>query len=218
MNTNSAKSRTIDLGSDLLTPADALDCLIGPINVILPSPNVTACNNLNEYFAKSTAGLHKAQSSGLESSTSKNLKDSKSKFSQQPFAVPLVRNFDRILKKNDNEECQPGTKTVSSQQKKVKQDVFTKTEKSASTLGPLLLLRERLDKPVKVIVRRRRKVPYISRVIEYKGTLILFDKHMNVYLKDVIESFKYSLGGQILKRARHRDDTLIRGDNVILIN
>lgn len=196
---------TIDLEEVILTPEDALKCLTDEVNVILPTPNVRACNNLDEYFAKSTSKSPKSQSSRRLATP------------REPFAVPLVRNFHKILKKASDSQS-PTALGLVHKPKKVRPDVFSKVEAIEDTSGPLVLLKKRVDQVVKVLIRRRRKVPYISRTIEYKGTLSLFDKHMNLYLRDVIESFKYTLNGQLLKRARHRDGILIRGDNIILIS
>lgn len=102
--------------------------------------------------------------------------------------------------------------------KRCRPDIFTRLEQIDQTSGPIYSLKECLNQAVKVLIRRRRKINFISRVIEYRGTLVIFDKHMNLILKDVIESFVYSIDDKVLKRARHRDCILIRGDNIILIS
>lgn len=198
----------IDLESEFLKLDDAIKCLTGEVQVILPMPNVRACNNLDEYFIKSTHGSQRPQKQVPSSS----------KLLQEPFAVPLVRNFERILKKPTTNETDQATTLLSRVIQKRKSDVFSRTEQLEDTSGPLVLLKRNLNRTIRVLIRRRRNVPYISRVIEYKGVLVLFDKHMNLYLNDVFESFAYKLDGKMLKRTRHRDSLLIRGDNIILIS
>lgn len=218
--------KLMSLESELLSQADAIQCLNGQIEVILPMPNVNACNNLDEYFMKSTLSKQKAQRSNQNNSNSSsssksefNHKTTASNFFQQPFAAPLVRNFDKILKKTDDGQVMRGSpQLLNLVKRKSKADVFSKADKLGPSSGPIVLLKSKIDCIVKVLIRRRRKVPYLSRTIEYKGTLILFDKHINLYLKDVIESFKYTQGEKLLKRARYRDNILLRGDNIILVS
>lgn len=207
-------NKQFNLESVVLKPEEALECLTGLSEVILPIQNVRACNNLDEYFVKSTMNSRKKHKPD-DSSTVKRSKPFQSTFSKEPFAVPLVRNFEKILKKDENGEPIKGTYTIA---KKVKSDVFSRIEQIEPKSGPLAILKKRMGKSTKVLIRRRRKVPYISRVIEYKGILVTFDKHMNLYLKDVIESFTYTVGSKTLKRARHRENLMIRGDNIILIH
>lgn len=206
-----------DLCSSVLTQDDFLRCLRDEADVILPTPNAKACNNLDEYLYKSTCGSSKVRNSTTQDAAaiSSKQQSSSKKTQSEPFAVPLVRNFDRILKKTDDllGEC-PGLVT---RKRKQKSDVFSRLDQIQSASGPINVLKNRLNQYIKVLIRRRRKVPYISRVIEYKGELALFDKHMNLFMKDVIESFTYSLDGKIHKRARHRDSLFIRGDNIILV-
>lgn len=215
--------KLINLEYDLLSQADAIQCLNGQIQVTLPNPHINACNNLDEYFMKSTLSTQRAQrcnhshSDSPGSSRSSNGRR-KSEF-QQPFAAPLVRNFDKILKKTDEGQVMRGSpQLLKIVKRKSKVDVFSKADRLDSSSGPLVLLRSKQDRVVRVLIRRRRKVPYISRVIEYKGTLVLFDKHMNLYLSDVIESFKYSKDEELMKRARHRNNILLRGDNIIWVS
>lgn len=215
--------RLYDLCSAKLSREDFLKCLRLEADVILPTPNAKPCNNLQEYLYRSTRGSRTSQGSTSINSTtqdtaagsSKQQPSSSRRTQSEPFAVPLVRNFDRILKKTDDllGDC-PGLVTP---RRKQQPDVFSRVNQIQSASGPINVLKDRLNQYIKVLIRRRRKVPYISRVIEYKGELILFDKHMNLLMKDVIESFKYSLDGKIHKRARHRDSLFIRGDNIILV-
>ena len=208
---------TFDLSTTKLTPGDAIKCLTGEYNVIVPTPNVRPCNNLDEYFHRSTLNSRKTTKNNHDRSLNSSRSGSR-RVSQpcEPFCVPLVRNFEKILKKSSpSEEASPSL--LPTRPKKARPDLFNRTEKIEANSGPLSHLRNRMNAPVKVIIRRRKKVPYISRVIEYKGTLIMFDKHMNLYLKDVIETFTYENDGKILKRGRHRDGIILRGDNVILI-
>lgn len=189
--------RTIDLGINVLTIESAIECLRGDVDVVLPIPKAKPCNNLDEYFLKSTSNSQKNLSKKTE-----------------PFAVPLVRNFDKILKKPSTD----GEKDLGFiHRSKKKKDVFSKSTSIELSSGRPPVLAQRLNQVVKVLIRRRRKVPYISRVIEYTGTLVMFDKHMNLYLQDVVESFTYSSGDNLLKRARFRENILVRGDNIILI-
>lgn len=124
------------------------------------------------------------------------------------------RQFERILKKQED-----GTPVgLVYRPRRSKPDIFSKTEQLGPSSGPIFMLKQHVNQNVKVLIRRRRKIAYISRVIEYRGRLIMFDKHMNLALADVIESFVYKRGEQILKRARHRDNILLRGDNIILIS
>lgn len=211
---------TYDLCSTALSPDECLRCLKGEVDVIIPTPSAKACNNLEEYLYRSTCGSKKAQSTSKrtpssQSSVPESSPNTSNLSQSEPFAVPLVRNFDRILKKQDNllGEC-PGLVT---RKRKQQLDVFTKIDQIKPETGPINVLKNRLNQHIKVLIRRRRKVPYISRVIEYKGELVLFDKHMNLYLKDVIESFTFSLSGRLHRRARHRDNLFLRGDNVILV-
>lgn len=220
------EKRLINLETDLLSHTTALECLNGRVEVTLPNPNVIACNNLDEYYMKSTLSTQKARrnkqdsSNSSESSEGENNRRTPAKTSfKQPFAAPLVRNFEKILKKPDDGQVMRGSpQLLNIVKRKSKADVFSKADRIDSSSGPLVLLKSKVDSVVKVLIRRRRKVPYVSRVIEYKGTLVLFDKHMNLYLSDVIESFKYSLDEKLMKRARHRDNILLRGDNIILVS
>lgn len=208
MTSQEESPQIFDLETFRLSENDALKCLQNPSTVILPCPNVRACNNLNEYLLRSTSGLNRSQLNSSQPSSSK-----KRCFSNEPFAVPLVRNFDRILKTST--EVGSITTALSNKIRKLKPDVFSRAD---SMTGPLSLLKARMNETVKVLIRRRRKVPYISRIIEYRGTLVLFDKHMNLCLENVIESFTYADGDKIMKRARHRDNLIVRGDNVILVS
>lgn len=213
--------KSISLESDILSHDDAILCLTDQIDVVVPVPDVGVCNNLDEYFIKSTISTQRAQrissNNPLKSLKSHNHLGTTSRTSpEQIFVTPQVRNFEKILKKTDDEQVTRNYQSSSSTRKKL--DVFSKIEQLDPASGPLSLLKKKINSVVKVLIRRRQKVPFISRVIEYKGTLILFDKHMNLYLRDVIESFKYSQDEKLLKRARHRDDILVRGDNIILIS
>jgi small nuclear ribonucleoprotein (snRNP)-like protein len=204
-----------DLSTSKLTVEDAIKCLTGEYNVIVPTPNA----NLDEYLHKSTVNARRTSRDeyGLQTTSKKNPRRASNP--SEPFAVPLVRNFERILKKtaNSTQDVLASPSSMPTRPKKAKSDVFTKTEQIETNSGPLSHLKKRLNQVVKVIIRRRKKVPYISRVIEYKGILTMFDKHMNMFLKDVIESFNYQRDGKLLKRGRHRDGIMIRGDNVILV-
>lgn len=209
-----------DLEQDLLTREEALECLrCGQDIVKIPVPSVKACDSLDEYFARSTAKKNRTSSCDSTRPESRSGNPNTSRY-DKPFSVPLVRNFDRILKKT-NDVCPEESSAllnIISKQTRVKPDLFTRLEQLDQSKGPLLHLKKNVDKIVKVLIRRRRRVPYVCRTLEYKGTLVLFDKHMNLYLKDVIESFKYHLNGKLMKRARHRDNMFIRGDNVILVS
>lgn len=206
--------KVFDLEAVTLNSDDALKCLRDEAIAILPMQNIKACNNLAEYFLKSTLNSSKKHKSS-DSKETKNSKPFRSTFSTEPFAVPLERNFDKILKKTGSGlDCKPKSTGTS---KKTKSDVFSKADQIEAKSGPIVVLKERMGKTVKVLTRRRRKVPFISRVLEYKGTLVLFDKHMNLYLRNVIESFSYTIENKLLKRARHRDSLMIRGDNIILV-
>lgn len=221
--------KVYDLTLTKLTPDQALECLLTHDDslVSLPTPNVRACNNLDEYMLKSTSKSSNITANGkLLSSTSEpkyydcanRFKKStgSTSFSNEPLATPLNRNFDRILKKTKNADGElVPVPLYSTKKAKIQQDVFSKMD--TASLG-LSLLKDKLDKKVKILIRRRRKCPYISRVIEYMGQLVLFDKHMNIYLRNVIESFSYNIGDKLVKRARHRDNIMIRGDNIILIS
>lgn len=196
--------RIIDLSKTKLTNDEALDCLTNDqVEVVLPNPSVKACNNLDEYFLKST---NKTKVSTKKISPN-----------QEPLAVPLVRNFDRILKKKNNSDGSETTSLLIHRPRKTQQDVFQKVAK-VSDNSSLVFLKNRLNRKIKVVIRRRRKCPYISRVLSYKGQLVLFDKHMNLYLDDVIESFAYHPYDKLIKRARHRKSIMLRGDNIIMIS
>lgn len=160
--------------------------------MLLPNPDAKICNNLDEYLYRSTVNAQKGKT------ISKGHR-------KEPFGVPLVRNFERILKRNDE--------STPLQAKRIRPDVFSRTE----TSGPLSHLRSRMGQTITVLIRRRRKVPYLSRKIEYKGKLVLFDKHMNLFLENASESFLYQKEGRVLKRTRTRGGIIIRGDNVILV-
>lgn len=215
-----SEKRTIDLAKVKLTPDEALTCLTDcQVDVILPSPSVKACNNLEEYFYRSTLNLKKSQSqSHTKSSKPQRSAKKNHSFSSEVLAVPLTRNFDRILKRRDSGDEFGSTSMFITRPKKIQQDVFykaTHTEKSSA----LNFLKERLGKKVKIQIRRRRKCPFISRVLDYRGKLVLYDKHMNVFLEDVIESFAYkSSDSMVVKRARHRANLFLRGDNIIVIS
>lgn len=221
MNQASSVSR-IDLTSHELTTNEALRCLIGELDIEVPVPSAKVCNNLDEYLYKSTANARKTPIDDSKSGCQNRRRHSRDSFhSQEPFAVPLVRNFEKILKKGNLDSSQldsTDAELTVSRPKRAKPDVFSRSEADGSTLGPLSLLKGKKGKVVKVLIRRRRKVPYISRTIEYKGTLVLFDKHMNLYLNDALESFTYTQEGRILKRARFRLGVIIRGDNVIVVS
>lgn len=205
-----------DLSTSKLTPDEAIKCLTGEYNVIVPTPSARPCNNLDEYLHKSTLNTRKTPNDAKQTTSKKNSRRVSN--SSEPFAVPLVRNFERILKKtNGSQEVQASPSSMPTKPKKARSDVFSKTEQIETNSGPLSHLKKRLNQKVKVLIRRRKKVPYVSRIIEYKGTLTMFDKHMNMFLKDVIESFKYQKDGKLLKRGRHRDGIVVRGDNVILV-
>lgn len=212
------KRPKIELGSSKLTPDEAFKCLRGEYNVIVPTPNARPCNNLDEYFHRSTINARRTPKSGHNQSVCSSTSRSSRTLTQpqERFSVPLVRNFEKILRKTTpTGDASPSMQP--SRPKKARHDLFSKTQQIKPNSGPLWHLKDRLNEPVKVIIRRRKKVPFISRVIEYKGTLGMFDKHMNMYLKDVVETFKYERGGKILKRGRHRDGIILRGDNVILV-
>lgn len=202
-----------DLERVTLTADDIIKCLNGELDIILPTPGVKPCNNLEEYLHKSTLNTRtpdRRRSSGQFKPPPR-----------APFAVPLVRNFERNLKRpTGNEQLTPGTSLgLVRKLRKKRPDVFSRMDEIETSSGPLSQLKEGLNKTIKVLIRRRRKVPYISRTIEYKGKLMMFDKHMNLYMSDVIESFKYKTDDdKILKRARHRRDILLRGDNIILVS
>lgn len=209
-----SETQVFDVETVILKPEEALKCLRDEAIATIPMENIKACNNLDEYFVKSTLNSqkkHKA-SHGKEARSSRPFRSS---FSSEPFAVPLERNIDKILKKTDSTDCEPESTSSS---RKINSDVFSKADQIEAKSGPIVVLKERMGKTVKVLIRRRRKVPFISRVLEYKGTLVLFDKHMNLYLKNVIESFSYTIGEKLLKRARHRDSLMIRGDNIIVVS
>lgn len=204
-----------DIGSTRLTSVDAVKCLTGEYNVVIPLPNARPCNNLDEYLHKSTINVRRTPKNDLnQTSTSKS--STTKKPVKVPFAVPLVRNFEKILKKS-NPFSGDSPNNAPSRPKRAKTDIFTKTEQIGSDSGPMLLLKKRLNQQLKVLIRRRKKVPYISRVIEYRGKLVLFDKHMNLYLQDVVEMFKYEKDGKVFSRGRHRDAIILRGDNIILV-
>lgn len=189
-----------DLSTTRLSVDDALKCLTGEYFVGVPTPSAKPCENLDQYLYRSKTKNYKGG-------------DGKQQSSSKPLAVPLLRNFERIMK----QEARGSPSSRPTAPKKARVDVFTKAQQIQSSSGPILHLKNRLNQVVKVLIRRRKKVPYISRIIEYKGTLIIFDKHMNMLLRDVIESFKYERDGKILKRGRHRDEIIVRGDNVILV-
>ena len=221
MNSVSNDASPFDLTSQRLSQEDALKLLDGEIPVILPIPNAQACNNLDEYLYKSTATARRSSLNKSQTGSEQRTKVSrKSSQFQEPFAVPLVRNFEKILKDKGpqaSETQATGSDERTAKPKRHNQDVFTRAESLEVGSGPFAHLKSRMGKSVKVIVRRRKKVPFISRIIEYRGLLVIFDKHMNLHLKNVIESFTYSKEGRILKRARQRDGIVLRGDNIILV-
>lgn len=211
-----AKRSTIDLSATKLTAQDAFKCLVGEYNVIVPTPNARPCNNLDEYFYKSTVNVRRPKNDQNRSTSFMSTTTKKPAKPNEPFSVPLVRNFEKILRRSTPVgDASPSL--LPTRPKKPKPDLFTRTNQIDTNSGPMSYLKGRLNNTVKVMIRRRKKVPYISRVIEYKGTLSMFDKHMNMYLKDVIETFKYELNGKLLKRGRHRDGIIVRGDNIILV-
>lgn len=216
-----AEKKSINLESDIISHSDAILCLRDQIDVLVPFPDIGVCNNLDEYFLKSTISTQRAQQGSdipLKSSESENhLENTSITFPEQIFVTPQIRNFEKILKKIDAGKVTRNYQLSSSISRK-KLDVFSKIEQLGPSSGPLFLLKSKVNTDIEVLIRRRRKVPFISRAIKYRGTLVLFDKHMNLYLKDVIESFKYSRDGKLAVRARHRYDMLVRGDNIISIS
>lgn len=97
------------------------------------------------------------------------------------------------------------------------------------TSGPLLLLKKLcVEKaPVRVVTRHAKGVRGSCT-----GTLIVFDKYMNMVLRDVEEDYTVLLrlgredaGGGKLKRARHRQErrhrtlkqVFLRGDSVVCV-
>lgn len=203
------RSLNIDLSKSLLTAEDAFRCLTDAhVKIILPSPNARACNNLGEYFQKSTQNLPRNQNRNKSKTPS---------YHNETLAVPLVRNFDRILKKPSNSDEFGKTSFLIDRPRRVQHNVIDKAQNVKSNPN-LIFLRDRINEKVKILIRRRRKCPYISRVIEYKGKLVLFDKHMNLFLDDVIESFSYNSGDKLIKRARHRESVMLRGDNIIMVS
>lgn len=220
MDQDNSHVSSIDLTSHKLTTDEALKCLTGDYNVIVPTASAQVCNNLDEYLYKSTANARKTPNRSSDASLESRRRSSRG--SQEPFAVPLVRNFEKILKSAESRKLpSQGSNSDPEQQasrpKRTKPDVFSRAESLETNSGPFSHLKSRMGKTVKVIIRRRRKVPFISRIIEYKGRLIIFDKHMNLHLGDVIESFTYLKQGKTFKRARHRESIVLRGDNIILI-
>lgn len=215
MNFNeSVSSSFIDISTTQLTSEVAAKCLLGECDVILPTPNVKPCNNLDEYLFKSTLNMRR-KSHDRSLNESRQSSRGSTRLSE-PFSVPLVRNFEKILKsENQSQASFSGNKV--NRPRRMQQDVFTRTEQIETNSGPMSHLKCRLDQTVKITIRRRRKIPYISRTIDYRGTLAMFDKHMNLYLKNVIESFTYMRDRKKHKRARHRDGIILRGDNIILV-
>lgn len=212
----------IDLETSILTKETALFCLTtkNTNNVILPTPSAQIFNNLDEYFKRSCP--QKRHEPNQIDQLKKGLLSSK-------YDPPPERNFDRILLKP---ECDPRQVTSSSssvvdnskdaQQQKIikrsKPDVLSKADKLHEASGPLYQLKKFLNTNVCVLVRRRRTVPFVSRVIQLDGKLIMFDAHFNILLHDVEESFKYSTpDGRLEKRGRLKKKLFVRGDNIILV-
>lgn len=182
----------INLETTILTEHLAAKCFEPGTRVIIPMTNSQTCNSLSDYYNKSFGG--------------------KSPRKSNFFELP-ARNFASILLDPSKDASEQDRRP-----KKKRPDVFKKIDELDHRSGPLNLLKQSLGKTIKVKVRRRRKAPYISRVIDFKGTLILFDAHLNLLMEDVTESFTYELDNQLLVRAREKKSFFLRGDNIILIS
>lgn len=134
------KRRTIQLETSLLTPDDALLCFRDEATIVLPNSTVPACNNLDEYYVKSTFGAKKTKKNITDVSPSlgpsRTKRSNNESFSNEPFAVPLVKNLDRILKKTETNDCTNGT-ILMSKVNKTRPDIFSLTEKQEDTSGQI---------------------------------------------------------------------------------
>lgn len=157
--------------------------------VAIPVPSAHIFNNIDEYFRK-TFGKSRPLPSLQSSSGSKG----------PAFKRTLVL-----------EECVPKHK------RKELPTVLTKMK--ASIAGPNALLLKCLNKRIKVLIRRRKRVKLFSERFGWlSGVLVAFDKHLNLCVTDVDEKYqKCDQNNQTIDVCHHFRQLFIRGDNIVVV-
>lgn len=169
---------------------DAKTCLLeDEMRVIIPIPNARTFNNIDEYYSKTFSKI----------------------------------NAEKQLPSNSCEKLEPFQRTlqivesVSTHKRRELQTVLTKMRQ---TNGPYFLLYKSLNNRIKVLIRRRRKVQLFSgRFGWISGLLIAFDKHYNLAMTDVDETYsQINKNNQKVDVNNHIKQLFVRGDNVVLIS
>ena len=94
-------------------------------------------------------------------------------------------------------------------------------DKMKLSKGPISILYCSLNNQIKVLVRRRKNCFLREeRFCWINGTLLAFDKHFNLALKDVCEQFTHrdNVKETIVKIKKLSNQLFIRGDNIILVS
>lgn len=186
--TKPSKDKTeINLDSEEIDPNRVL--FDNECIVNIPVPEAKVFNNLAEYYSNTFA-----RKKSISSTSTPNIR-------------PQTLKVENISQKNDKVQTQmPIRKKLS--------DVI---QRMNSSHGPLSTLYRSLNHVIKVFIRRRRNAASRKERFSWiTGTVIAFDKHLNLSLKDATEEyFHHNLNITIKKHSKHM---LIRGDNVVLLS
>lgn len=181
---------------------DAKKALLSDFNVILPCPNAKTFNNLAEYFSK-TFGKNKNDKQLLDAAKCE---------------IPILSAKERFAKFiKPKLEDEPSS--IQSVSKKKLSTVLSKMD-DAEFKGPISLLHKSLNCRVKVFVRRRKHDNFgTARFAWLSGLLIVFDKHFNLVLSDVEESFKtLNQERQEVEVLNKTNKLFVRGACVLLVS
>ncbi|UXI17207.1 hypothetical protein NH340_JMT03150 [Sarcoptes scabiei] len=172
------------------------------VHINIPVPEAPVFNNLDEYYRKS---VHKRNESLLNSGPKQN----------SSSVVKEIENK-RLLNSIRNE------KVIKSTPKNISKltDVI---QKMSNEHGPLSILYRSLNSSIKVLVRRMKASNLREERFSWiTGHLMAFDKHFNLILMNVIESYRHQMrekkNHEIYLIKKSTKQLLIRGDNIILIN
>ncbi|KAI2805486.1 hypothetical protein RDWZM_008742 [Blomia tropicalis] len=191
------KAKVIDLADEVIDPNEVL--FNDNVVVNVPAPEAKTFNNLAEYYSKT---FGKKNEEKFEQNINERLNTAST--SMERFA-----NFK--LKQNDETE-------VPRMKRRTKSNLCIFDKMNQST-GPLSILYRSMGKQLKIFVRRRKICSSKEERFSWlTAHLVAFDRHLNLALQDVVETFSHQLNSKhsvmIQKRTRQM---LIRGDNVVLV-
>lgn len=243
--TESARRPTINF---LSPDFDARSCLYAPSDLVtLPVPNAKTFNNLAEYHRKAFGSQTKdAKGKVIDEKPAtaeerfkqwSSLKANRPEFEEELRKRKRERPrklFQNVLTKMNHtvNAMPPNIQSEDGNEGKVQNSHHLETLK-----GPLSVLYNGINKPIKILIRRRRRpMSFICSKSQEKvpshqsnspsgnfswisGTLIAFDMHLNLVLYDTVETLKIEdpRDQSIIQYNIPKTKLFLRGDSIVLV-